>query len=249
MAIGKVDSVAPEIGFVITFVFGGVLGGGGAAIGGIHDAVRGAVGEDFGEGTIEEEKLCVGMMSGQDETGGTVEITISEDEFHVFVEMSVVPNAGGVFHFVEIAVGGVAPAAGADEIDGALEVAAGVVVTAAAVAPEGDGVGTGAEDIAVGDDGAISGSVDGEGVRADHAGGVVDGEILEDGIVAVDVDDASADGVGIFGEGVSVLGEFDAGSGSALALESDAIGIDAEFFLVDAVFDEDDDSLVVVGGD
>ena len=80
------------------------------------------------------------MMAGQIPTGDAVEAAIVEDVFHVLIHAAIVPDGGSGFHFEETAIGDVAPAARADEIDRAAEIAVGMIIAAGFAVPERDGV-------------------------------------------------------------------------------------------------------------
>ena len=96
------------------------------------------------------------VVAGEVPAVDAVELAVAQHELLVLVLAPVVPQRGGRLGLEERAVGDVAPAARADEVDGAAEMAARVVVAADVAAPQRDGVGAFAEDVAVDDDRAVA---------------------------------------------------------------------------------------------
>src|ERR1700744_260611 len=132
------------------------------------------------------------MMATEFVAGDAVEGAVFEHEFHVFVWVAVLPEGGGVARGLEGGVGDVAPAVGADVIDAAAEVAAGVVGTAV-VAPEGERVAAFGENVAVEDDDAVGGSAGHcYGVGNVVGAGVFEGDVLEDEVASAECEGLAA---------------------------------------------------------
>lgn len=81
----------------------------------------------------------------------------------------------------------------------------------------------------------------------DDAVGVLDRQVLQYAVVAVDVDDGEAERVRLLAELLASLRVFDPRALAALAAEGDEAGVDADLLAVGAVLDEKDAAFAVVG--
>ena len=211
----------------------------------IDDAVRRQVPHRFRERAIEQEELRVVVMTRQNPVVHAVEPAVAQDELHVLVLAAVVPD-GRVrprVHFVQRAVGHVTPAARTDEIHRPANVEP-RLIRSAPVAPQRERVRAVAQHVAIHDHRPVALAVNGERVRTDDAVRVLDREILDDAIVAVDVDHRAAEVVRLLGELIRSLREFDARALPALAAQASRnSGSIRTFSVIDAVLDEDDHPL------
>ena len=140
-------------------------------------------------------------MATEIETVRAVETTVAEDKFHVPISRAIVPDGGGFFVCVKIAIGHITPATRAYEIYRAPETAAGVVITPAVAEPQRHRVLPVAQHVAIHDHCAVARPVNRHCVRARGGCRVFRREIFQNEVVGViQVNDRAPDVVGMCDE-------------------------------------------------
>src|ERR1035438_6109235 len=179
------------------------------------------------------------------------ESAVAQDELHVRVPTPVMPD-GRVrlgIDLVERTIGHIAPAARAYEVHRSADIEPRLIRSGAQPLPQCQRVGPLTPDVTVHDHCPVGLTKYGKGVGADNAMRVLDRQVLQHEIAAVDIDDRAPDLVRSIGEIISPLREFDAGALTALSTKSNEVRVNPHFLAVQAVLDENDRPLTVITRD